>query len=85
MDVSLIRYFLIPKSRDLVSHNPGNSGLKNGPGSRDSGSRSRDCNSHAPLSCSAASVPNFLEIRVRFVCKQKLTMFIVVSNNVVFE
>ena len=40
--LTLIRYFLIPKSRDLVSHNPGISGLKNGPGSRDSGSR--DCN-----------------------------------------
>ena len=26
-----------PKSRDLVSHNPGISGLKNGPGSRDPG------------------------------------------------
>jgi len=38
----LIRYFLIPKSRDLVSHNHGISGLKNGPGSRDPGSR--DCN-----------------------------------------
>jgi len=25
---ALIRYFLIPKSRDLVSHNPGISGLK---------------------------------------------------------
>jgi len=32
-------YFLIPKSRDLVSHNPGISGLKNGPGSRDPGIR----------------------------------------------
>jgi len=32
--ITLIRYFLIPKSRDLVSHNPGISGLKNGPGSR---------------------------------------------------
>jgi len=31
--LTLIRYFLIPKSRDLVSHNPGISGLKNGPGS----------------------------------------------------
>jgi len=31
-----------PQSRDLVSHNPGISGLKNGPGSWDSGSR--DCN-----------------------------------------
>ena len=28
--ITLIRYFLIPKSRDLVSHNPGISGLKNG-------------------------------------------------------
>jgi len=37
--ITLIRYFLIPKSRDLVSHNPGISGLKNGPGSG-----SRDCN-----------------------------------------
>ena len=33
--ITLMRYFLIPKSRDLVSHNPGISGLKNGPGSRD--------------------------------------------------
>ena len=33
--ITLIRYFLIPKSRDLVSHNLGISGLKNGPGSRD--------------------------------------------------
>jgi len=32
--ITLIRYFLIPKSRDLVSHNPGISGLKNCPGSR---------------------------------------------------
>jgi len=32
--ITLIRYFLIPKSRDLLSHNPGISGLKNGPGSR---------------------------------------------------
>ena len=32
--ITLIRYFLIPKSRDLVSHNPGILGLKNGPGSR---------------------------------------------------
>ena len=31
--ITFIRYFLIPKSRDLVSHNPGISGLKNGPGS----------------------------------------------------
>ena len=30
-----MRYFLIPKSQDLVAHNPGISGLKNGPGSRD--------------------------------------------------
>ena len=37
--ITLIRYFLIPKSRDLVSHNPGISGLKNGPGSRDLGIR----------------------------------------------
>jgi len=37
--ITLIRYFLIPKSRDLVSHNPGISGLKNGPGSRDPGIR----------------------------------------------
>ena len=35
--ITLIRHFLIPKSRDLVSHNPGISGLKNGPGSRDPG------------------------------------------------
>jgi len=32
--ITLIRYFLIPKSRDLVSHNPGISALKNGPVSR---------------------------------------------------
>ena len=37
--ITLMRYFLIPKSRDLVSHNPGISGLKNGPGSRDPGIR----------------------------------------------
>jgi len=37
--ITLIHYFLIPKSRDLVSHNPGISGLKNGPGSRDPGIR----------------------------------------------
>ena len=37
--MTLIRYFLIPKSRDLVSHNPGISGLKKGPGSRDPGIR----------------------------------------------
>ena len=37
--ITLIRDFLIPKSRDLVSHNPGISGLKNGPGSRDPGIR----------------------------------------------
>jgi len=37
--ITLICYFLIPKSRDLVSHNPGISGLINGPGSRDLGSR----------------------------------------------
>jgi len=30
-----MRYFLIPKSRDLVSHNPEISVLKNGPASRD--------------------------------------------------
>jgi len=30
---TLIRYFLIPKSRDLVPHNPWISGLKNVPGS----------------------------------------------------
>jgi len=35
--ITLIRYFLIPKSRDLVSYNPGISGLKNDPGSRDPG------------------------------------------------
>jgi len=29
--ITLIRYFIIPKSRDLVSHNSGISGLKNGP------------------------------------------------------
>ena len=29
----IVTYFLIPKSRDLVSHNPWISGLKNGPGS----------------------------------------------------
>jgi len=37
--ITLICYFLIPKSRDLVSHNPGISGLKNGPGSRHPGIR----------------------------------------------
>jgi len=37
--ITLIHYFIIPKSRDLVSHNPGISGLKNGPGSRDPGIR----------------------------------------------
>ena len=37
--ITLMRYFLIPKSRDLISHNPGISGLKNGPGSRDPGIR----------------------------------------------
>jgi len=37
--ITLIRHFLIPKSRDLVYHNPGISGLKNGPGSRDPGIR----------------------------------------------
>ena len=31
--ITLMHYFLIPKSRDLVSHNPRISGLKNGPGS----------------------------------------------------
>ena len=45
--ITLMRYFLIPKSRDLFSHNPGISGLKNGPGSRDSGSR--DCNPYLRL------------------------------------
>jgi len=30
--ITLIRYFLIPKSRDFVSHNPVISGLKNGQG-----------------------------------------------------
>jgi len=30
--IKLMRYFLISKSRDLVSHNPEISGLKNGPG-----------------------------------------------------
>ena len=30
--ITLMRYFLIPRSRDLVSHNPGISGLKNGSG-----------------------------------------------------
>jgi len=30
-----LRKITIPKSRDLVSHNPGISGFKNGPGSRD--------------------------------------------------
>ena len=34
-----MHHFLIPKSRDLISHNPGISGLKNGPGSRDPGIR----------------------------------------------
>jgi len=34
-----LREILIPKSRDLVSHNPGISGLKNGPGSLDPGIR----------------------------------------------
>ena len=46
--ITLLRYFLIPKSRDLVSNNPGISGLKKQsgiPGSRDSGSR--DCNPYA--------------------------------------
>ena len=43
--ITLMRYFLIPKSRDLVSHNPGISGLKNGPGSRDPGIR--DCNPYS--------------------------------------
>jgi len=37
--MTLIRYFLIQKSRDSVSHNPGISGLKKGPGSRDPGIR----------------------------------------------
>ena len=37
-----LREIPITKSRDLVLHDPGISGLKNGPGSRDSGSR--DCN-----------------------------------------
>jgi len=37
--ITLIRYFIIPKSWDLVSHNPGISGLKNGPGSRYPGIR----------------------------------------------
>ena len=37
--ITLIGYFLIPKSRDLVSPNPGISGLKNSrdPGIRDPG------------------------------------------------
>jgi len=39
--ITLICYCLIPKSRDLVSHNRGISGLKNGPG------WSRDCNPYA--------------------------------------
>ena len=49
--ITLIRYFLIPKSRDLVSHNPGISGLKNGPGSRDPGIRDPGIAipSHAPF------------------------------------
>ena len=47
--LTLIRYFLIPKSRDLVSHNPGISGLKNGQGSRDPGSR--DCNPYLRAVC----------------------------------
>ena len=37
--ITLIRYFVIPKSRDLVCHNPGISGLNKGPGSRDPGIR----------------------------------------------
>jgi len=37
--ITLIRYFLIQKSRDLVSHNPGISRLINGPGSRYPGIR----------------------------------------------
>ena len=41
--ITLIRYFLIPKSRDLVSHNSGISGLKNCPGSRGTPG-SGDCN-----------------------------------------
>ena len=39
-----LREIPIPKSRDLVSHNPVISGFKNGLGSRDSGSR--DANSY---------------------------------------
>jgi len=35
--ITLILYFLIPKSLDLVSHNPRNFGIQNGPGSRDPG------------------------------------------------
>jgi len=38
--ITLLGYFLIPKSQDLVSHNPWISGLKNGPGSRDPGLQS---------------------------------------------
>ena len=39
--ITLLGYFLIPKSRDLVSHNPWISGLKkNGPRSRDPGLQS---------------------------------------------
>ena len=49
--ITLIRYFLIPKSRDLVSHNPGNSGLKNGPGSRDSGLQSLIVGKHGTVIC----------------------------------
>ena len=47
--ITLIRYFLIPKSRDLVSHNPGISGLKNGPGSRDSGLQSLSTTLHCGI------------------------------------
>ena len=43
--ITLIRYFLIPKSRDLVLHNPGISGLKK----RSGIPGSRDCNPYTAL------------------------------------
>jgi len=47
--ITLIRYFLIPKSRDLFSHYPGISGLKNDPGYRYPGIW--DCNPSAVRGC----------------------------------
>ena len=67
--VTLIRYFLIPKSRDLVSHNPGISGLKNGPGSRDPGIRDP-----------GIAIPSLTTSEIKWLLKLIISSFLVHSG-----